>query len=834
MRKGRKALNASGLSSVATEGESFSGSRLSSGQNIPVCGMASAWQGRHSLCSSLFHVGFSHVSGQKEEKLTFSGLPIVRTSFAVSCFYPSDTVGGTGCFTIHGIAFATISPGNGLWRKASERAAMKFVPVKGTFLHTSRKIMVNQLSFQSLVPTDADRTRVEELRRFVAYHNYRYHTLDDPQITDDEYNAAFRELVQLEERFPELKTADSPTAKVGGMVLSSLETRPHRLKMYSLDNVFSAEEWQAFLKRLDNAVPGIRPEFWCDPKMDGLALELVYERGMFVSALTRGDGEVGEVVTEAMRTVRNLPKRLFGNAPDLLEVRGEVIFNRKDFQELNARQRKANAKTFANPRNAAAGSIRQLDISVTASRPLRFLAYGFGEIEWGSTRPWTTYAEVMERLREYGFETPPDGRLCTSSEAVEAYYTALKDGGREKLAYEIDGVVMKLNDLEMQRRLGYTARAPRFSIAWKFPAQQATTELLGITIQVGRTGVLTPVAELQPVTVGGVVVSRATLHNEDEIINRDVRIGDRVIVQRAGDVIPEVVGAVLSERPEHAVPFVFPHFCPSCGEPAHRLEGEAAWRCVNMSCPAMIRQSLAHFVSKAGLDIEGFGQRWIEQLIGSGRVKTPADLFTLTVEELLHYERMGVKLASKLVNSLERARREATLQRLVCALGIRHVGEQTARTLASAYSDMDALGSASLEALQALPDIGPEVASSIRAFFEDEANQILLSRLHELGLWPVAAKQTTSEERSGILSGKRVLFTGTLSMPRSKAQQLAEQAGAEIMSGVSRKLDLLVVGENPGSKLEKAQELGIQILDETAFAALLAGNRDVLSETKTR
>ena len=688
--------------------------------------------------------------------------------------------------------------------------------------------MMNQGSLQSLVPAEEDRTRAEELRRFVAYHNYRYHTLDDPQITDDEYNAAFQELVRLEERFPELRTEDSPTVKIGGQVLSALETRSNRLRMYSLDNVFSTDEWQGFLKRLDNAAPGVRPEFWCDPKMDGLALELVYERGRFAAALTRGDGEVGEVVTEAMRTVRNLPRTLFGDAPDLLEVRGEVIFNRKDFQELNARQRKAGARTFANPRNAAAGSIRQLDTSVTASRPLRFLAYGFGEVEWGRATPWTTYAEVMERLREYGFETPPDGRLCLSPDAVEAYYTSLRDGGRERLAYEIDGVVMKLNDLEMQRRLGYTARAPRFSVAWKFPAQQATTELLDITIQVGRTGVLTPVAELHPVTVGGVVVSRATLHNEDEIINRDVRIGDRVIVQRAGDVIPEVVGAVLSERPADSKPFVFPHVCPACGEPAHRLEGEAAWRCVNMSCPAVIRQSLAHFVSKAGLDIGGVGGRWIELFISAGRVRTPADLFTLTVDELLHYERMGVKLASKFVDSLERARRGATLQRFICALGIRHVGEQTARTLAAVYPDMDALRAASAEELQALPDIGPEVASSIRAFFEDEANLLLLTRLREQGLWPVTVEAPAAP--SGVLRGKRVLFTGTLSMPRSRAQQLAEQAGAELAGSVSRKLDLLVAGENPGSKLEKARALGVRVLDEAGFAALLAGEREALSD----
>lgn len=673
----------------------------------------------------------------------------------------------------------------------------------------------------SFSPTDEDRNRITMLRDFITYHNYRYHTLDAPEISDDAFNAAFQELVALEERFPSLRTEDSPTRKIGGELLSALETRPHVRRMYSLDNIFSTQEWQAFLKKLDNALPGVSHCFWCDPKMDGLALELVYEHGRLVAALTRGDGEVGEVVTAAVRTVRNVPQKLFGVPPEYLEVRGEVIFNRKDFGELNARQRKANAKTFANPRNAAAGSIRQLDTSVTASRPLRFLAYGLGQVHFGETVPWRTYEEIMAHLQAYGFETPPYGKICPSCESVIAYFEDTRLN-REKLAYEIDGVVIKVNDLEAQEALGYTARAPRFAVAWKFPAQQATTQLLGITVQVGRTGTLTPVAELVPVNVGGAEVSRATLHNEDEIKNRDIRIGDTVIVQRAGDVIPEVVGPVLSLRPEDAEPFVFPRFCPSCGEPVHRLEGEAAWRCVNVSCSAVLRQSLAHFVSKAGLDIEGFGQRWIELLVSSGRVKTPADLFTLKVEELLRYERMGVKLATKFVNALEAAKKKATLSRLISALGIRLVGEQTAKTLATVYSDMTALAAANAESLQKLPDIGPEVAGSICFFFEDKANQELLKRLRELGLWPISSPESRVLMQ-GPLVGKKLLFTGSLSIPRSQAQQMAEAAGAKIIGSVSRKLDILVAGQEPGSKLEKAQALGIQIINEKEFLALIQG-----------
>ncbi len=672
--------------------------------------------------------------------------------------------------------------------------------------------------------SEAER-RASELRAFITHHNHRYHTLDAPEISDADYDAAFQELLRLEATWPELRTPDSPTLRVGGTVSTTLETRRHSRRMYSLDNVFSPEDWHGFLKRLDNAAGEHVPRvFWCDPKMDGLALEVIYENGLLTEALTRGDGETGEVVTEAVRTVKNLPLRLEGKiVPQRLEVRGEAIMSLRAFEAFNRRQRNSGGKTFANPRNAAAGSIRRLDASVTASRPLRFLAYGTGRVDFDGESPWRTHDELMSALNGYGFETPPDGRLCGSSDEVVAYYRELENR-RPELPYEIDGVVMKLNDLQTQAALGHTARAPRFAVAWKFPPRRAVTRLLDINVQVGRTGVLTPVAELEPVNIGGVTVSRATLHNEDEIRSLDVRIGDMVVVQRAGDVIPEVVGPVTERRSAETRPFVFPDRCPVCGHAARRTEGEAARRCVNLSCPAVVRRSLAHFVSKAGLDIEGFGKRWIDLLVTSGRVVTPADLFTLTVSELLRYERMGPTLAAKLTGALERARCEVGLQRLIAGLGIRHVGEQTALALAERYPDLDALASASAEELQEIPDVGPEVAGSIRAFFDDESNRALLRRFRELGLWPVGSAASPTDQKTTPLSGKRILFTGTLSIPRGQAQKLAQEAGAVAAGGISKKLDYLVAGTDPGSKLDKARALGIQIVNEIEFRALLGGD----------
>lgn len=755
------------------------------------------------------------------------------------------------------------------------------------------------MSEQSNIPM-SDRERVRWLRSELERHNKAYYVDAQPEVSDAEYDALFQELKALEATYPPLWTPDSPTNRVGGEVVDGLEKEAHTLPMYSLDNAFDAQDWHQFVQRMRNVLPDVSTVFWCDPKMDGLALEVVYEHGKLIKALTRGDGAIGEVVTVAMRTVRNLPLLLKGtNIPTRLEVRGEVVMSRADFERLNARQATAGGKLFANPRNAAAGSVRQLDSSVTAARPLRFLAYGVGQVLWEAephqqkeassqqarlddvastkdayaveasfqrdithsaegnaektgnhsaeqkgkeqalslldTTPrasmiqskasspmadtplvWSTYTELMHTLQAWGFDTPPSGRRCFSPDDVWSFYEEIATQ-RSSLPIEIDGVVAKLDDLEAADALGFTARAPRWALALKFPAIQATTRLDAIEIQVGRTGVLTPVAMLEPVLVGGVVVSRATLHNEDEIRAKNLLLGDTVIIQRAGDVIPEVVRSVEEARTGAEKPFVFPKECPACGSSVRRLSGEVAWRCVNVSCPAVLQQSIKHFVSKAGLDIKGVGARWVEQLVTKGRVKTPADLFTITKHDLLSFEGMGVRSATNFVEALASARQDASLERLISALGIRHVGEQTARTLAQAFYDIDALAQANGETLQALPDIGPEVAGSIRAFFDNSDNRHLLEQLRHLGLWPV--QQDVSPRISeSFFTNKKMLFTGSLAtMGRSEAQKKVEAQGAVILSSVSKKLDILVVGAEPGSKLEKARKLGITVMDEQAF-----------------
>jgi DNA ligase (NAD+) len=549
------------------------------------------------------------------------------------------------------------------------------------------------------------------------------------------------------------------------------------------------------------------------------------------TALTRGDGQKGEIVTENMRTVKNLPLRLRGdNPPRLLEVRGEVVIARADFISLNLARQKQEEKVFANPRNAAAGSVRQLDSSVAASRPLRFMAYNIGRVETGGIH-WKTQQEIIAGLEQYGFAVAPEAELCAHPDQVADYYIKMSRN-REKILFDIDGVVAKLNRLDWQELLGFTAHAPRFAVAMKFKAQQVRTKLVDITVRVGRTGVLTPLAVLAPVNVGGVVVSRATLHNEDEIKAKDLRIGDTVVVQRAGEVIPEVVGTVLSERKGTERVFIFPDKCPECASPVHRKPDEAASRCLNKLCPAVRRQTVIHFVSKAGLDIRGIGEKWIVMLMDKGMVHTPADLFRLQKADLLRLERMGDKQADNFVNALDEARKNSSLRRLLCALGIRHVGEQTAAALAEKYRNLDELAAAGPDALLRIDDIGPEAALSITDFFMEPGNKTLLAELRCLGLWPQngvsPAPGNAPENRmpASPLSGKRVLFTGTLSISRDKAGKIAENAGASVVTVISKSVDFLVVGEAPGAKLRKAQSLGLAVLAEDEFIKLAGRTLD--------
>ncbi|WP_457570785.1 NAD-dependent DNA ligase LigA [Desulfovulcanus sp.] len=672
------------------------------------------------------------------------------------------------------------------------------------------------------------REKVKKLREEITYHDYRYYVLDDPIISDPEYDKLFDELKRLEEQYPELDDPNSPTKKVGGGVLTSFVTRPHSVPMYSLDNAFSLEEWQEFVLKIKRLEPDSRSSFWVEPKMDGLAVEVIYEHGQFVAAATRGDGFVGEDITANMRTIKNLPLTLLTeDPPPYLEVRGEVIIFKKDFEKLNAEQLEKGDKVFANPRNAAAGSLRQLDPKITAKRPLKFFAYGIGQVRFKNEPEWTTQEEVVTGLKSLGLANAPEGKLCLQPDDVARYYQNMLEK-RYKLPFELDGIVIKINELHLQEKLGATSRAPRWALALKFPAHQGETKLLDIIVQVGRTGVLTPVAILEPITLSGAVVSRATLHNENEIRAKDLRIGDIVIVQRAGDVIPEVVRPVKEKRTGHEKEFHFPRTCPACNSPVAKIGDEVAWRCLNISCPARLEQGLIHFVSKNGLDIEGLGKKWVQNLVRKGLVKSPVDLFRLKKEDLLPLERMGDKLAENILGAIELAKEKASLRKLISALGIRLVGEQTARVLAENYKDLDELAKASPEELQLLPDIGPEVAASIYKFFQNPANKKLLLDLKQVGLWPSFEKREVEklgrwEDGKGrSLEGKKFIFTGALkTMSRSQAKKRVEELGGRVVSAVSRNVDYVVVGDKPGSKLDKANDLGLKIIDEDDFLGLV-------------
>jgi DNA ligase (NAD+) len=673
---------------------------------------------------------------------------------------------------------------------------------------------------------DAIRARIDALRREIEEHNYRYYVLDAPTIPDAEYDRLFRELQALEAAHPELVTPDSPTQRVGAAPASAFRQVTHRQPMLSLNNAFSDEEVAAFDRRVREGLghPADDIEYAAEPKFDGLAVNLTYENGVLVQGATRGDGYTGEDVTANLRTIRSIPLGLAGDTrPALLEVRGEVIMLHRDFERLNQEQRGRGEKEFVNPRNAAAGSLRQLDPRVTASRRLHFFAYGIGACE--GCPPWETHDAVMRALAGMRFPVSGERAVVRGLDGLLGYFRHI-GALRPRLPFDIDGVVYKVNSLADQERLGYVSRAPRWALAHKFPAEEALTVVEDIIVQVGRTGALTPVAKLRPVFVGGVTVSHATLHNQDEIDRKDVRIGDTVYVRRAGDVIPEIVAVVLEKRP-HPPP---PRFdilerypvCPVCGSRVVRLPGEAVARCTGgLYCPAQRKQSLLHFASRRAMDIDGLGEKLVDQLVDQGLVKTPVDLYRLDVPTLARLERMGEKSAQKLIAAIDRSR-HTTLARFIYALGIRNVGEATARDLAHHFGSLDALMNANEAALMAVPDIGPVVAESIRQFFAEPHNRQVIAGLRRVGVtWP---ERREASARTA-LTGKTFVLTGTLaSMTRDEARERIEAAGGRVSASVSKKTDYVVAGSEPGSKLARARELGVPVLDEAGFLALLGEN----------
>lgn len=655
--------------------------------------------------------------------------------------------------------------------------------------------------------------RARELRRIIEYHNYRYYVLDSPEISDGQYDELMRELLEIEERYPDLVTEDSPTRRVGAGPLKEFPPMEHRIPLLSMDNVMNSQELEAFHERVTRALGTANVTYCCEAKFDGLAVELVYESGSLVRAGTRGDGWVGEDVTANIRTIRSVPLRLrTDEPPGLLEVRGEVVMYKKDFQELNSRRMESGEDPFANPRNAAAGSLRQLDPAVTASRPLVFYAYGVAE---GGQLGVDSQYEALDRIKSLGFRVNPDATLCKSLDEVVQFASCM-EVRREKIPYEIDGVVVKVDSLHQQGLLGVRARSPRWAVAFKFPPTQVNTRLVKIALQVGRTGVVTPVAELDPVRIGGVTVSRATLHNEDEIRRKDIREGDTVIVQRAGDVIPEVVAPVLSLRPRDSVSFVMPHHCPVCG--SSLVKDGAVHRCTNMSCPAVVKGRIHHFASKEAMDIEGLGRRIVQQLVDKGLVRDVSDLYRLTKDDLMTLEGFAEQSSSNLYAAID-VSRVRPLDRFIFALGIPHVGSVAARDLAAGFSSLDEFMSASRERLTSVQGIGDETADAILSFFDTPQNVEVIRRLQERGVRPGAVIPSAAPESP--LKGKTICFTGTLSsMTRSQAQARARNLGARVVEGVSRNLDYLVVGRDPGSKADRAASLGVTVLGEDEFLAM--------------
>ena len=667
-----------------------------------------------------------------------------------------------------------------------------------------------------MMVTEALKKRVEKLREEIEYHNYRYYVLDQPEIPDTQYDRLMRELEKIEEQYPELRSPNSPTQRVGAPPLEAFEIVRHSIPMLSLANAFDESEARDFDKRVKKFLGSSEDfEYVAEPKLDGLAVELVYERGQFVVGSTRGDGVNGENITQNLRTIKTIPLQLIRReipVPERLEVRGEVIIQIDKFKELNRKREEMDEPPFANPRNAAAGSVRQLDSKITRERPLEIYCYGLGEVRG---RTFKNHWEILQTFPKWGLRTNPHIRRCRNIDEVLKYYHEMNEK-RETLPYEIDGIVIKVNRLDLQTRLGEISRSPRWALAFKFQPKQVATKILDIIVQVGRTGALTPVAVMEPVKVGGVEVSRATLHNQDEIDKKDVRVGDSVIIQRAGDVIPEVVQAITSKRTGTEKKFKMPSKCPVCG--AEVIREEAIHRCIGLDCPAQLKGRIKHFASKRAMDIEGLGVKLIDQLVDKGLLKDVADIYYIKKEELIALERMADKSAQNIIDAIEGSKTKP-LSKFLYALGIRHVGETTAEDLARRFTRLDDFFHLSEEDLMEIEGIGPEVAASVFQFFRDKKNRESIERLKKAGVKVIEPKV----KEKGKLVGKTFVFTGALKIfGRDEARNLVESLGGMTVSSVSKKVDFVVVGEDPGSKSDKAKELGIKILTEEEFRKMIS------------